>query len=358
MRGYSDEQLGMFSYVSVEDRIPADHPLRAIRKLVDRALVQISSHLACCYSHTGRPSIAPERLLRALLLQVFYSIRSERQLMEQLDYNLLYRWFVGLSMDDAVWDHSTFTKNRDRLIEKDISRALLLAVVEQARVAGLVSESHFSVDGTLIEAWASHKSFRPKDEDNPPEAGGRNPEVDFRGTERKNDTHASVTDPEARLYRKAAGKEAKLSYQGHVLMENRSGLVVDTLATLSSGTAEREAAMEMINRITTEGAITLGADKGFDCEAFVADLRTANVVPHIAQNTTNRSSAVPDEIAATEAYAVSLRKRKMCEEPFGWGKVIGLLRKVKLRGVRQVNWLVQLTMCSFNLVKMRKLITI
>lgn len=356
MRGSRVEQLGMFSYVSVEDRVPEDHPLRAIRKLVDKALAGLDNHLECCYSHTGRPSIPPERLLRALLVQVLYSIRSERQLIEQLDYNLLYRWFVGLAIDDPVWDHSTFTKNRDRLIDKDVARGLLLAIVEQARAAELVSDTHFSVDGTLIEAWASHKSFRPKDNgDEPPADGGRNPEVDFHGTERKNDTHASVTDPESRLYRKANGKEAKLCYQGHVLMENRSGLIVDAMATSSTGTAEREAALDMVNRITTEGAITLGADKGYDCASFVAEMRRANVLPHIAQNTTNRTSAVPDEIAATEGYAVSLRKRKMCEEPFGWGKAIGLLRKAKIRGVKRIDWLIVMTMCGFNLVKMRKL---
>ena len=354
MRGTDKQQLGVFSYISVEDRVPRNHPLRGIRSIVDAALQDLDRVLGAMYAKTGRNSIAPEKLIRALLLQVFYSIRSERQLMEQLDYNLLFRWFVGLNMDDPVWDHSTFSKNRDRLIEVDIARRLMLAVVEQARGAGLVSEDHFSVDGTLIEAWASQKSFRPKGEE-PPADGGRNPEVDFHGERRINDTHESHTDPESRLYRKAKGKEAKLSYAGHLLMENRNGFVVDGKASLATGTAETDAALAMVNAVAGDYPITVAGDKGYDSAGFVSGLQAAKAVPHIARNTTNRESAVSEAVAATEGYAMSQKFRKRIEEGFGWGKVIGPLRKVKVRGLEKVDWLFKLTMAGYNMIRLRNL---
>ena len=354
MRGKDMQQLGVFSYISVEDRVPADHPLRGIRAIVDQALKGLDGVLGAMYAKTGRSSVAPEKLIRALLLQVFYSIRSERQLMEQLDYNLLFRWFVGLNMDDPVWDHSTFSKNRDRLIEVDIARRLMLAVVEQARGAGLVSEDHFSVDGTLIEAWASQKSFRPKGEE-PPADGGRNPEVDFHGERRINDTHESHTDPESRLYRKAKGKEAKLSYAGHLLMENRNGFVVDGKASLATGTAETDAALAMVNAVAGDYPITVAGDKGYDSAGFVSGLQAAKAVPHIARNTTNRESAVSEAVAATEGYAMSQKFRKRIGEGFGWGKVIGPLRKVKVRGLEKVDWLFKLTMAGYNMIRLRNL---
>lgn len=357
MRGTDKQQLGVFSYISVEDRVPRNHPLRGIRCIVDAALQDLDRVLGAMYAKTGRSSIAPEKLIRALLLQVFYSIRSERQLMEQLDYNLLFRWFVGMNLDDPVWDHSTFSKNRDRLIEVDIARRLMLAVVEQARGKNLVSEEHFSVDGTLIEAWASHKSFRPKNEE-PPTGGGRNPEVDFHGERRINDTHASRTDPESRLYRKAKGKEAKLCYAGHALMENRNGFVVDSRASQATGTAETDAALAMVNAVPGEHAITVGGDKGFDTADFVSGLMAAKATPHIARNTRNRESAVPEAIAATEGYAVSQRFRKRIEEAFGWGKFIGPLGKAMVRGLKKVDWLFKMTMAAYNMVRLRNLTAI
>lgn len=351
MRGDDRQQLGMFSYVSLEQRVPKTHPLRGIRKLVDAALQQVDGLLGSMYPPTGRASVAPEKLLRALLLQVLYSVRSERQLIEQLDYNLLFRWFVGLEMDDPVWDHSTFSKNRQRLIDADAARALLLAVVEAARAQQLVSEEHFSVDGTLLQAWASQKSFRPKDEPPGPAAGG-----DFHGQRRTNETHASTTDPEARLYRKGQGQEARLAYLGHALLENRHALVVDALVNQATGTAEREAALTLLDRVPGEHWITLGADKGYDCAAFVAELDKARVHPHIAQNTTHRRSAVPTAVAATAGYVLSQAARRWVEQPFGWGKRIGPLRQVKLRGTAKVDWLFKLTMTAYNLVRLRPLL--
>ena len=354
MRGADGIQESLFTVAKLDDFVPADHPLRSIRILVNEALVRLNSVFNMIYAERGRDSIAPEKLMRALLVQVFYSIRSERQLMEQLDYNLLFRWFVGLNMDDPVWDHSTFSKNRDRLIEVDIARRLMLAVVEQARGAGLVSEDHFSVDGTLIEAWASQKSFRPKGEE-PPADGGRNPEVDFHGERRINDTHESHTDPESRLYRKAKGKEAKLSYAGHLLMENRNGFVVDGKASLATGTAETDAALAMVNAVAGDYPITVAGDKGYDSAGFVSGLQAAKAVPHIARNTTNRESAVSEAVAATEGYAMSQKFRKRIEEGFGWGKVIGPLRKVKVRGLEKVDWLFKLTMAGYNMIRLRNL---
>ena len=357
MRGAEDPQKAMFSYVSLEHRVPPKHPLRAVRDLVDVALRDMNVGLAAMYSHTGRPSIPPERLIRALLLQIFYSIRSERLLMEQLDYNLLFRWFVGLEVDDAVWDASTFAKNRDRLVDHDVGKALLGAVVRQAQRVNLVSDEHFSVDGTLIQAWASMKSFQPKDCPKPPTSGGgSNAEVDFRGTKRSNDTHESTTDPECRLYKKAKGQESKLAYLGHALMENRNGLAVDGCVTMANGTAERDAAFEMIDTIKTDGPITLGADKGYDAAEFVERLGTARVIPHIAQNTAGRRSAVADRIAKTPAYALSQLARKRIEEIFGWAKEIGGMAQTKFRGRARVDWRFTMTLAAYNLIRLPKLV--
>lgn len=357
MRGVEEPQSAMFSYVSLEHRVPKKHPLRAIRRLVDAALLQMDGALTVMYSHTGRPSIPPEHLIRALLLQIFFSVRSERLLMEQLDYNLLFRWFVGLSVDDAVWDASTFAKNRDRLVDHEVGRSLLAAVVSQAKAKGLISDEHFSVDGTLIEAWASMKSFRRKDDAPPPPSGGSNIGVDFQGEKRSNDTHQSTTDPECRLYKKAQGQESKLAYLGHALMENRNGLVVDGCVTQADGFAERDAAMEMADAIRTDGPITLCADKGYDAAEFVERLSKAKVVPHIAQNTKNRKSAVPDAIAKSPGYAISQIVRKRIEEIFGWAKQIGGMAQVKLRGTAKVDWRFLMTLAAYNLMRLYKLPT-
>src|ERR1700751_3969939 len=314
MRGEDEGSEGLFSYVSCSARVPKDHPLRTIRRLVDGALEALSGDFAKLYAKLGRPSIAPEKLLRALLLQAFYSVRSERQLMEQLDYNLLFRWFVGLSMDAPIWDVTVFTKNRDRLIEGEIAAQLMAAVLSRADVKALLSDEHFSVDGTLIEAWASMKSFRPKDGGGSPPDAGRNGERDFHGETRSNETPASTTDPDARLIRKGRGQAAKLAYMGHVLMENRHALVVDTRLTLATGTAEREAALEMVADRPGNHRITLGADKAYDAAEFVADLRERNVTPHVAQNTTNRRSAIDGRTTRHPGYAVSGRVRKRIEE--------------------------------------------
>lgn len=350
MRGADIKQVEMLVAFSLEDRVPADHPLRTIRRLVDESLHAMSGVLTTMYSHTGRPSIPPERLIRALLLQVLYSIRSERQLVEQLDYNLLYRWFVGLGIEETVWDATSFTRNRQRLIDADAGRALMSAILGQAREKKLLSDEHFSVDGTLIEAWASQKSFQRKDGE-PPEDGGSN----FRGQRRTNETHASVTDPEAQSYRKAQGQEARLAYLGHALMDNRHGLAVDGCATQATGTAERDAAGAMIDRIKTDGEISLGADKGYDTQAFVERLKRGKVRPHIAQNTTNRRSAVPDAIAKTPGYAKSLNARPRIEGIFGWLKRIGGIKKVKLRGTAKVHSLFTFALAAYNLVRMRTL---
>jgi transposase len=329
MRGDDNLQEGIFSYISPEKRVPADHPLRPIRKLVDEILKEMSPQFAKLYSSVGRPSIAPERLLRSLLLQIFYSVRSERMLIEQLQYNLLFRWFVGMEMDEEVWNHAVFSKNRERLLNEEIAEGFFRRVIERAKP--FMSDEHFTVDGTLIEAWASHKSFRRKDgKGNPPEAGG---DVDFHGEKRKNETHASTTDPEARLFKKSKGSEAKLSYLGHVLMENRNGLLVQTFLTEANGRAEREAAMLMAEAIPGEKRVTLGGDKNYDTQEFVRELRGMNITPHVAQNDTNRSSAIDQRTARHRSYEVSQRKRKRVEQSFGWMKMVGGLRKVKLRGI-------------------------
>ncbi len=327
----------MFSYVSPEARIPKDHPLRATREMTNRALARLDREFRKLYSRTGRPSIPPEQLLRALLLQVLYSIRSERMLMEQLEYNLLFRWFVGLEMDDRVWDVTVFTKNRNRLLDGEIAESFFEAVLEQARTGGLLSDEHFTVDGTLIEAWAGQKSFRPKDEDGGsssggPLAGGR----DFHGERRKNDTHASTTDPEARLLRKGPGKEAKLCFLGHVITENRNGLVVATQTTITTGTAEREASVMMMKGVVRAPRSTLGGDKNYDTQEHVKALRALGVTPHVAQNDTNRRSAIDDRTTTHVGYEISQRKRKCVEQVFGWGKTVGPIRKTKHRGVKRV----------------------
>jgi transposase len=356
MRGEDVRSGALFSYVSCEARVPLDHPLRSIRAIVDEALAALSAEFATLYAKFGRPSIAPEKLLRALLLQAFYSVRSERQLMEQLDYNLLFRWFVGLSLDAVVWDVTVFTKNRERLIAGEIAAKFMAAVLNQKRVKALLSNDHFSVDGTLIAAWASMKSFRPKDGSGEPPSPGRNGERDFHGEKRSNETHASTTDPDARLYRKAPGQPAKLAYLGHVLMENRHALVVDTRLTLATGSAEREAGLEMAAARPGNHRITLGADKAYDVAGFVADLRAYNVTPHVAQNTTNRRSAIDARTTRHPGYAVSGRVRKRVEEIFGWTKATAGFRKTRHRGLARVGWMFTLTATAYNLVRLPKLV--
>ena len=354
MRGDDEQQGAIYSYISPEARVPQDHPLRAIRALVDEVLRELSPRFAGLYARVGRPSIPPEKLLRAQLLQVLYTVRSERQLMEQLDYNLLFRWFVGLNMDDAIWDPTVFTKNRQRLLDGEVATDFLERVVAQAQHRGLLSGEHFTVDGTLIEAWASLKSFQRKEGEPPapPEDPG-NPTVNFHGERRSNATHTSTTDPEARLARKGPGKEAKLSYQGHALMDNRHGLVINACATRAAGTAEWEAAVEMAAALPPR--VTLGADKGYDTHAFVQALRELTVTPHVAQNTSKRSSAIDGRTTRHAGYLVSQQKRKLVEEIFGWLKTVGLLRKTRHRGVRRVDWIFTFTAAVYNLVRIRNL---
>ncbi len=361
MRGSDDQTAGLFSYVSCEARVPAAHPLRPIRAIADEALEVLSPDFEGLYSKVGRPSIAPEKLLRALLLQAFYTIRSERQLMEQLDYNLLFRWFVGLSMDAAIWDPTVFTKNRDRLLSGEVAQKFLAAVVAQARSRDLLSDDHFSVDGTLIEAWASIKSFRPKDGSGEPPGPGRNGERDFHGEKRSNKTHASTTDPDAKLYRKSSGQPSRLAFMGHVLMENRNGLVVGAMLTPASGTAEREAALALVDRLGTRRRITLAGDKAFDVREFVADLRKRKVTPHIARhegvdkNGVRRRSALDGRTTRHPGYAISLRVRKRIEEVFGWIKTTAGLRKTRHRGTEKVNWMFTFAAAAYNIVRLPKL---
>ena len=357
MRGQDTQQAIMFSYVSLEERIPADHPLRAIRVMADRALAALSPLFSELYAPTGRESIPPERLLRALLLQVLYTIRSERQLMEQMDYNLLYRWFVNLNMDDSVWDVTVFTKNRDRLLEGEVAQAFFEQVLAQARAATLLSDEHFTVDGTLIEAWAGHKSFKRKDEPPaPPEDGTRNPTVNFKKEKRSNKTHQSTTDPEARLFKKSEGAAAQLCYMGHVLMENRNGLAVVARLTQATGTAERDACLDMLREVGGNRRITLGGDKNYDVHDFVDTLRNLNVTPHVAQNDTNRNSAIDGRTTRHPGYAVSMNKRKRVEEIFGWLKTVGMMRKTRHRGTEKVGWMFTFSMAAYNLVRMRHLV--
>ena len=357
MRGHDDQAAHLFSYVSPEQRVPADHPLRAIRQMTDRVLTTLSRKFTRMYSTIGRPSIAPEKLLRTLLLQALYTIRSERMLMEQLEYNLLFRWFVGLNIDDPVWDPTVFSKNRDRLLRADVAALFFRAVLDEAKARGLVSDEHFTVDGTLLEAWASLKSFKKvSDEDPPPPPDDPgNPTVNFHGETRSNLTHASTTDPDAKLARKGRGKEAKLSYTGNVLMENRNGLAVDVLVNPATGTAERDAAFAMAAEIPGEGRVTIGGDKNYDTAALVDDWRTLNVTPHVAQNDKHRRSAIDQRTTRHPGYQISQRKRKRVEEIFGWLKTVGGLRKLRHRGLERVAWMFTFAVAAYNLVRLRNL---
>jgi len=363
MRG-DDKICGrLFSYIDLEDRVRADHPLRSIREIANAALAAVSGDFAALYSGMGRPSVPPEKLLRAMLLQAFYSVRSERQLMERIEFDLLFRWFVGIGIDDPVWDHSAFTKNRDRLLEGEIAAKLLEAVLSQPQVKRLLSSEHFSVDGTLIQAWASMKSFKPKqppNNDGGPSGGrgdGRNAPADFRGQKRSNDTHQSTTDPDARLYRKGPGMEARLCFIGHGLMENRSGLIVDARLTRVSGHAERLAALDMVQHVADRPcAVTLGADRGYDAADFVEELRGINVRPHVAQNTSGRRSAIDKRTTRHSGYAASQRIRKRIEEAFGWIKTVAGLRQTKLRGLPKVDWAFAFAATAYNLVRLPKLL--
>ena len=359
MRGDDEQQLDVFSYVSPERRVPQEHPLRPLRVMADAALRELQPQFDRLYAKTGRPSIAPEKLLRALLLQVLYSVRSERMLMEQLDYNLLFRWFVGLNMDDAVWDATVFTKNRQRLLAGEIADAFFDAVLQQARQRDLLSDEHFTVDGTLLEAWAGQKSFRRLDDNQQPPAcgtdGGSNPTVNFHREKRSNQTHCSTTDSDAMLARKSRGAGAMLAYRGHLLTENRNGLVVSTLTTRAYGSAERDAALLMVESLPGTHRVTLGGDKGYDTHDFIVELRHMEITPHVAQNDTNRRSAVDKRTTRHDGYRISQRKRKRIEEVFGWMKSIGLLRKLRHRGLERVGWMFTFTAAAYNLVRIRNL---
>jgi transposase len=359
MRGTDHDQGDMYSYLSPEERVRKDHPLRAIRELTDEILKRMSPLFEAMYAEGGRPSIAPEKLLRAQLLQMLYSVRSERLLMEEIDYSILFRWFVGLNLDDAVWDTTTFTKNRDRLLEAAVAKEFLAQVVERARGARLISDEHFTVDGTLLEAWASLKSFRPKDsKQDPPEDPG-NPTVDFHGQTRSNQTHESTTDGDAKLARKGAGKEAKLSYSGNLLIENRNGLIVNAELLEANGRAERDAALLMLEQLPGDQRLTVGGDKGFDTREFVAECRHMNVTPHVAQNEKRPGgSAIDERTTRHGGYAISQKKRKRIEECFGWMKDIALLRKLKHRGLNKVGWIFSFAAAAYNLVRMRKVIPV
>ena len=362
MRGTDFQQSAMFSYLSPEQRVPADHPLRAIRQITDKVLKQLSRLFSRMYSQVGRPSIPPEKLLRALLLQALYTIRSERMLMEELNYNLLFRWFVGLNLDDEVWDVTVFTKNRERLLKAEVARRFFHLVVEEARGLELMSDEHFTVDGTLLEACASLKSFKKVEEGGA--GGGKgeagdpgNPTVDFHGEKRSNQTHQSTTDPEALLARKGAGKEAKLSYSGHVLMENRNGLVTEVTVLPADGRAERDAALVMMEAIPGDQPVTVGADKGYDSKEFVAEARHLKVTPHVAQNNKRRKSAIDGRTTRHGGYAISQQKRKRVEEIFGWLKTVGGMRKLRHRGMELVGWMFTLAAAAYNLVRIRNLAT-
>jgi transposase len=357
MRGKDHEQADMYSYLSPDERVKPSHPLRAIRAMADQALTNMSKRFDTMYAKTGRPSIPPEKLLRAQLIQMLYSVRSERLLMEEIDYSILFRWFVGMNLDEAVWDVTVFTKNRNRLLEGDVAREFLCEVVKQAREKKLTSDEHFTVDGTLIEAWASLKSFQRKDQKNPPPDDPGNPTVDFHGEQRSNETHESTTDPDALLARKGSGKESKLSYNGNLLTENRSGLIVTTELFQANGTAERDAGLVMLERIPGDGRITVGADKGYDTRDFVAECRTMKVTPHVAQNTKrNGGSAIDERTTRHNGYDVSQKKRKRIEECFGWLKTIALMRKVRHRGLEKVGWVFTFAAAAYNLVRMKNLL--
>jgi len=359
MRGLDKQQSAIFSYVSPEARVPPNHPLRPIREMVDESLKALSPVFDQMYASFGRPSIAPEKLLRSLLVQILYSIRSERMLMEQLEYNLLFRWFVGLNVDEPVWVATVYSKNRDRLLNGDVAEQFFAKVLDQAGKHDLLSDEHFSVDGTLIEAWASQKSFRPKDNGSaPPADDPGNPTVDFHGEKRSNDTHQSTTDPESRLARKSGGHEAKLAFCGNVMNENRNGLVVDTELMQCSGTAEREAAVRMVNRTEGNGRITVAADKGYDTKDFVSQMRAANATPHVAANHTRPGgSAIDGRTARHAGYWISQQKRKRIEEVFGWLKTVAMLRKTRHRGLLRVGWVFTFAAAAYNLVRMRNLLS-
>jgi transposase len=363
MRGWEERSSGLFSYIRLEDRIAADHPLRAIRALVDEVLASLSCRFAGLYATTGRPSIPPEQLLRATLLQAFFSVRSERQLMEQVNYNLLFRWFVGLEIDAAVWDASTFSKNRDRLLEADVAREFLTTLMGLGRVRRLLSSDHFSVDGTMIDAWASMKSFRPNDGSGDPPGPGRNGERNFRREKRSNETHTSTTDPDARLFRKGDGQASRLCYLGHALMEHRNGLIVDATLTHATGTAEREAALAMIGRIRKPGCrVTLAGDKLFDAASFVSALRANKVTPHIAVNGTVsklgkvRKTLIDRRTTRHPGYETSLRIRKRIEEAFGWAKTVGGIARLKVRGIDRAAAAFTFRMIAYNLIRLPKII--
>ncbi len=360
MRGEDRQQQELFSYGSLEERVPRDHPLRPMRAMVDAALKEMSARFDAIYGEDGRKSIPPERLLRALLLQLLYSIRSERMLMEQLEYNLLFRWFVGLAANDPVWHPTVFTKNRDRLLEGAVSEEFFSLVVAQARAKKLLSDEHFTVDGTLIEAWAGQKSFQRKKSDDdrlnpPPRAPGNNPTVNWHKQTRKNDTQQSLTDPFARLFKKTRGAEAKLAYMGHVLTENRNGLVVDVRLTQATGIAERVAAAEMLQGKAASQRVTLGADRGYDTAGFIKQMREMKVTPHVAQNDSGRRSAVDARTTRHEGYVISQQKRKRVEEVFGWKKTVGLQRKTRFKGPDRAGWMFTLAAAAYNLVRMRNL---
>jgi transposase len=358
MRGPDQQQNHIFSYLSPEERVRKDHPLRTVRAMVDEVLKELSRRFDAMYAKVGRPSIPPEQLLRAQLLQMLYSIRSERLLMEEIDYSMLFRWFIGLNLDDEVWDATVFTKNRDRLLAADVAKEFLVHVVEKARAQGWASDEHFTVDGTLLEAWAGAKSFQRKDKKQPPPDDPGNPTVNFRGETRSNNTHASKTDPESLLAKKGEGKESKLSYCGNLLVENRSGLIVDAEVFQANGTAERDAALIMLEKLPGRRPVTVGGDKGFDTRDFVKECRTLQVTPHVAQNHERRGgSAIDGRTTRYEGYAISQRKRKRIEECFGWLKTIALMRKVRHRGVCKVHWLFTFACAAYNLVRMRNLAT-
>lgn len=356
MRGFDQQTDAMFVYLSPESFVPKGHPLRPIRKMVDEALNKLSPDFSQMYSHTGRPSIPPERMLKAMLLQVLYSIPSNVKLVEQLHFSILFRWFLGLGLDEPVWDHSSFSKNQERLIQTNIAARFLTEVLEQARRKKLLSKDHFSVDGTLIKAWASIKSFKPKDDDQDPPAG-KNPKRDFRGEKLVNDTHASTTDPESKLYRKSSTHEAHLSFAAHLLTENRNGLVVASTVTEADGLAERAAAEGMISKVAPrKRRITVAADKNYDTKGFVKTMRGLKVTPHVARNTERRGgSALDGRTTRHSGYAVSQKSRKRIEEVFGWLKMVGLFRQTRYRGVSKINWYFTLAVTAYNLVRMRNL---
>ena len=357
MRGTDHQQADMYSYLSPEMRVRGDHPLRAIRAMADQALANMSERFDGMYAKTGRPSIPPEKLLRAQLVQMLYSVRSERLLMEEIDYSMLFRWFVGMNLDEPVWDVTVFTKNRDRLLEGDVAREFLCEVVEQARKKNLTSDEHFTVDGTLIEAWASLKSFQRKDQKNPPPEDPGNPTVNFHEEKRSNETHGSTTDPDALLARKGSGKEAKLSYNGNLLTENRNGFIITTQVFQANGTAERDAALVMLEQVPGGHRVTVGADKAYDTRDFVSECRNLKVTPHVAQNTKRSGgSAIDGRTVRHEGYDVSQKKRKRVEECFGWLKTIALMRKVRHRGIEKVGWVFTFAAAAYNLVRMRKLL--